>query len=281
MARFLISSVIAIIIAALAYLARALNKSGAVAATLLGILILGLGGPSWGVILLSFFISASLLSNRFKKQKTKLNVYASKGSRRDAGQVLANGAIAGFFVLLFSIIGQFLPDSPTLTGLWVGFAASFAGANADTWATELGWLNRRDPVLLGSFKRVPKGTSGGVSLVGSLASLAGSALVAGVAVLTQSIGWAPQISVPLGRIFLIITIGGLIGSLVDSALGATLQVIYYCSQCDQQTERSPRHSCGSETVYLRGVPWLNNDWVNFACTLSAGLVGMLLTFFFN
>lgn len=281
MARFLISSLIAILIAVLAYRARALNKSGALAAAILGSLILGLGGPSWGVILLTFFISASLLSNRFKQQKKSMAPYASKGSRRDAGQVLANGAVAGCFVLLFNIIGRYFPESQALPALWVGFAASFAGANADTWATELGWLNRRDPVLMGNFKRVPKGTSGGVSLVGSLASLAGSGLVAGMAILTQFLGWAPHISESLEHQFLFITIAGMIGSIVDSTLGATLQVLYYCPHCNQQTEKSPRHSCGAKTTYLHGVPWLNNDWINAACTLSAGIVGMLLAYFVN
>ena len=280
MARFLISSAIALVIAILAYRARALNQSGALTAAILGSLILGLGGPSWGLILLSFFISASTLSNRFKRQKLSINAYAAKGSQRDAGQVLANGAVGGIFVLLFSLIGHLFPDSPVVPALWIGFAASFAGANADTWATELGWLNRRDPVLLSSFKRVPKGTSGGVSLVGTLASLMGAALVAGVAVLTQSIGWAPHISQPLGDVFLFITIGGMVGSLVDSVLGATLQASYFCPQCDLQTEKTPRHSCGTETTYLRGISWLNNDWVNAACTLSAGIIGMLLAFLF-
>lgn len=135
--------------------------------------------------------------------------------------------------------------------------------------------------MLSSFKRVPKGTSGGVSPIGTLASLAGAALVAGVAVLTHSFGWAPQISEPLGKVFLFITIGGMVGSLVDSALGATLQVIYYCPQCDLQTEKTPRHSCGTQTRYLRGVSWLNNDWVNAGCTLSAGVVGMLLAYYIN
>jgi len=108
----------------------------------------------------------------------------------------------------------------------------------------------------------------------------GAALVAGVAVLTQSIGWAPHISQPLGEVFLFITIGGMVGSLVDSVLGATLQASYFCPQCDQQTEKTPRHSCGTETTYLRGISWLNNDWVNAACTLSAGIIGMLLAFLF-
>jgi len=280
MARFIISSFVALAIAALAYKVRSLSKTGALSAAVLGILILGLGGLSWGGILLSFFISASALSNRFKQEKSSLNAYAAKGSQRDAGQVLANGAVAGIFVLLHSLLANLLPDSPILPALWVGFAASFAGANADTWATELGWLNRRDPVLIGNFARVPKGTSGGVSLVGTLASLAGAAFVAGVAILTQIVEWAPQISKPMGRVFLFITVGGLVGSLVDSALGASLQVIYYCPQCKQQTEKSPHHSCGAQTVYQRGIPWLNNDWVNAACTLTAGFVGMLLNLFF-
>lgn len=132
MARFLISSAIAVVIAVFAYQARALNRGGALTAAVLGSLILGLGGPSWGVILLSFFISASYLSNRFKQHKSSFNAYASKGSQRDAGQVLANGGVAGIFVVLFSLIGHRFPGSTILPVLWIGFAASFGGANADT-----------------------------------------------------------------------------------------------------------------------------------------------------
>jgi uncharacterized membrane protein len=78
----------------------------------------------------------------------------------------------------------------------------------------------------------------------------------------------------LGTVFL----AGLIGSLADSILGATLQVIYVCAACGRETEKHPTHSCGGQTEKLRGLHWMSNDWVNLGCTLSAALFSMLLYF---
>jgi len=124
-------------------------------------------------------------------------------------------------------------------------------------------------------RRVPQGTSGGVSLVGTLAALAGSMLVGVIAFWAGWMGWAPAVGESAWKAVIAITAGGLLGSLVDSLLGATLQAIYYCPACEKQTEKHPTHTCGVQTVHYRGLPWLNNDWVNFVCTLSAGLMGIL------
>jgi uncharacterized membrane protein len=75
---------------------------------------------------------------------------------------------------------------------------------------------------------------------------------------------------------LIITGAGVLGAFIDSLLGATLQAVYYCENCQKETERHPLHYCGTQTTLRRGWQWLNNDWVNAACTLGAGLVGMIL-----
>jgi uncharacterized membrane protein len=165
--------------------------------------------------------------------------------------------------------------------LWIGFGASLAAANADTWGTELGLLNPGKPVLLSSFKRVPKGTSGGVSLVGTLASLGGSALVGSAAGLLALAGWGHGGNLRSFLQFLVITGSGMFGALVDSLLGASLQAIYYCSACKKETEQHPLHRCGNPTEHLRGLTWLNNDWVNAACTISAGIMGLLLAILFN
>ena len=247
---------LALIIASLAYRARSLSKSGAFAAMILGTIIFGLGGIPWAVLLLTFFFTSSALSRAFKKRKQGLNEKYSKGDQRDAGQVFGNGGLAAAFVIFY----YFYPESNIG---WIGFAASLAAVNADTWATELGVLNRTPPRMITDLrKRVEKGTSGGVSLVGTLASLAGSALIAALASLF-TVNWS---------LFLPITFAGLAGSLFDSFLGATAQAMYFCPKDNKETEKHPLHTCGTETVHLRGWKWLTNDWVNFAC----GAVG---TFF--
>jgi uncharacterized membrane protein len=53
--------------------------------------------------------------------------------------------------------------------------------------------------------------------------------------------------------------------------------VYYCPACEKETERHPEHICGSVTTLKRGYAWLNNDWVNAACTLSGALVGICFT----
>ena len=258
--QIIIGLILAIIIAYLAYRAHSLNKSGAAAATLVGTIIFGLGGFQWTILLLTFFITSSGLSRAFKKRKQGLNEKFSKGHERDAGQVFGNGGLATAFVLVHALY----PESSIG---WVGFAASLAAVNADTWATELGVLNPTPPRIITDLgKRVEKGTSGGVSLFGTFASLLGSAVIALPAALFTG-NWS---------LFPLITLAGLAGSLFDSLLGATVQTMYYCPTDKKETEKHPLHTCGTETVHLRGWRWLDNDWVNFACSAFGVMVALLM-----
>ena len=255
--------ILASIVAYVAYRAHSLNKSGAFAATLVGTIIFGVGGWQWAVLLLTFFITSSGLSRSFKRRKANLSEKFSKGHERDAGQVFGNGGLATFFTALHA----FYPESILP---WVGFAASLAAVNADTWATELGVLNPTPPRLITDLrKRVEKGTSGGISLFGTLASLAGSAIIALPAV------WLPPTGLLPPNYFLLITAAGLAGSLFDSLLGATVQAMYFCPTDNKETEKHPLHTCGTETVHLRGWSWLNNDWVNFACGAFGVVIALL------
>ena len=106
--------------------------------------------------------------------------------------------------------------------------------------------------------------------------MAGSAVVAGMAVLVGRVGWGPEVGLPHWLVFVIITLAGFLGAFIDSLLGATLQAIYYCPACDKHTEKHPTHTCGAQTKRVSGLTWLNNDWVNLTCTLSAGLAGVIL-----
>lgn len=262
--QILIGFILAVIVAYGAYRLHSLNRSGAFAAVIVGTVIFGIGGLEWAILLLTFFITSSGLSRAFQQRKSNLSEKFSKGHERDAGQVFGNGGLAALFAALHALY----PDSLLP---WIGFAASLAAVNADTWATELGVLNPTPPRMITDIrKRVEKGTSGGISLFGTLASLAGAAVIALPAV------WLAPIT-PMTPVHgTLLTFAGLAGSLVDSLLGATVQAMYFCPRDQKETERHPLHTCGTETVHLRGWKWLGNDWVNFACGAGGVLVAFLL-----
>jgi len=260
--QLILGLLLATLIAFSAYRAHSLSKSGAWGAFLEGTIIFGLGGWKWAVLLLAFFVSSSALTRLFGKKKASLNEKFDKGGTRDIGQVLANGAVASIFAGLHFFF-------PVASWTWVVFAASLAAVNADTWATELGVLSPSMPHLITSWRLVERGSSGAISLIGTLAAAAGAAFIALPGAL---LGPAGQRWVNLE----IIIIGGLLGSLFDSFLGATVQAIYSCPQCKKETEKHPLHTCGTETVQIRGWSWLNNDAVNLGCALVGAVIGMVL-----
>lgn len=261
--QFSLGFLLALLVAFLAYKAHSLNKSGVVAAIITGTITFGIGGWQWAILLLTFFITSSAFSHAFKKRKQGLDEKFSKGHERDAGQVFGNGGIATFFAALhFFFPNELWP--------WLGFAAALAAVNADTWATELGVLNPHPPRMITNLNKiVEKGTSGGISLTGTLASLAGSAIIGILASLLNPIADSASI-------FIIVTLGGLAGALFDSILGATVQAMYYCPTDKKETEKHPLHTCGTETVHIRGWQWLDNDWVNFSCGAFGVITSLLL-----
>jgi len=243
-------------IAIVAYKFHTLSLSGAIAAAILGSVIFGLGGFAHSVVLLAFFISSSALSRLFKKQKRALDEKHAKGNRRDAGQVLANGGVSGMIVLIQTIF----PDQDFW---WYAYCASLAAANADTWASELGVLSKTRPRIITTWQQVEMGTSGGVTLFGTMAALGGAAFITVIGWMVKPEPWSYLVGISLL---------GLFGAMVDSILGATIQAVYTCPHCQKETERHPTHSCGSPTRLKRGLNWLNNDWVNGFCTLSPVVV---------
>lgn len=273
LAKILVGLLLAGGISLAAWRVKALSISGALAAFVLGMVIFGLGGLAWSILLLAFFVSSSGLSRLFSRKKKSLDEKFAKGSRRDAAQVTANGGIAGLFIIIHLI----LPSS--LEWTWAAFAGALAAANADTWATELGVLNPTPPRLIITGKPVDRGTSGGVSLTGSLAALSGSALISFLAILFWQIGLFsdPHKTFTFQQAliwFTWITAAGFLSSLLDSFLGATVQAMYYCPICQKETERHPKHTCGNISRPIRGWAWLNNDWVNLICTGAGAFIAL-------
>jgi uncharacterized protein (TIGR00297 family) len=254
----------------LGYWRSALKTSGVVGAVVTGTLIFGLGGWTWGTLLIAFFVSSSALSFYRAGDKERLAEKFAKGHRRDLSQALANGGVAALSAVLSRILSPLYP--PLLGGEVLWFAAcagALAAVNADTWATELGVLSSRPPRLITTGKQVEVGTSGGVTWLGTAASLGGAAfigLLGGLGLLILGQGWAAA-----GVLLLAAAAGGLAGSLFDSLLGATVQAIYWCDACHKETERKV-HRCGTQTHLLHGWPWLGNDLVNFFASAVGALV---------
>lgn len=229
-----------------------LSRSGAIAAAVFGAAVVFAGGWQAAAVLFAFFIPSTLLSRVGRARKREL-VDIGKQGARDAWQVFANGGVATLAILASLRFG-----APALAA----FAGAFAAASADTWATEIGTLVRGAPRSILTFRPLATGLSGGITAQGSLAQIGGAAVVALVATLVHVAPFWPVVA------------GGVIGSIADSILGATLQVLRYCPHCERDCETNP-HVCGTQTVRRRGLRWFDNDAVNLAATICGALVAAL------
>ena len=245
-----------------AYRARFLDLSGTLAASVLAWMVVALGGPAWAVPAVAFFVLSSLLSRAGRRRKAEAEARAQKGSRRDAGQVAANGGVGAALLAAF----VFVPEP----ALYWGFVGAFAAAAADTWGTEIGTLVGGPTRRLGLGRAVPPGTSGGVSLAGTAGASAGALVVAGLAVpFAGPFALAGSVAGPAA----LAAAAGVAAAFLDTALGATLQARFQAAD-GTLTERA--REGGRALPLAAGLRWLDNDGVNGACTLAGGLLPLLL-----
>jgi uncharacterized protein (TIGR00297 family) len=254
--RFVLSFLAAFGIGAVGYRRGSLKGDGWAAAVVVGTLTAGVGGWGWGILVVVFFVTSSALGRVGRQRKAGFAAEQwEKGDRRDWGQVAANGGVVSMLALAYALLPH--------PALWYAAVGALATVNGDTWATELGVLSRAQPRLITTGRQVAPGTSGGVTLLGWAAALAGAVLIGVVAALV-----AP---VPNGAIVSVVAalIGGAAGVAADSMLGATVQAIRWCPHCQKQTERAI-HDCGTPTTFKRGWRWLHNDAVNLLASLLGG-----------
>jgi uncharacterized protein (TIGR00297 family) len=257
LARAVAGGLLAVSVAFVARRTSTLSASGAAAAVAVGTLTIA-AGWSWGFLLLAHFVASSALSKLGERKKAELvGPVMQKHGERDARQVLANG---GMYAV--AALGYLLVPSPIWYAIGLGALAASA---ADTWATEVGTLAGGEPVSIISGRKVPTGTSGGVTLVGTLAGVAGALFIGGVATLAN---W------PVA--FAVAALGGVAGALADSLLGALLQARRWCDLCAKSTERLV-HSCGTPTRHAGGVAGFDNDVVNAVCSGVGALVAIIIS----
>ncbi|MCA1031740.1 DUF92 domain-containing protein [Bacillus timonensis] len=254
---FFIQFFIIIIVAQIGYMFRSLTKSGGLATIFIGICV-AIGYSFQGLLLLGAFFASSSVWSKFKREKKAIMEKSEKGDRRDYIQVFANGGVPA----LISIFSLYYPNE-----IWLYmFITAIAAANSDTWASEIGSLSRSKPRFIINFKKVDTGTSGAITLLGTMSAYVGALFIA----ILSSLFW-PQITL---EAVIVLSIFGFIGNLIDTLLGATIQVSFQCRICMVKTEKVIH--CNRKTSYYNGFTFCNNDVVNVLSILLASTLVSLI-----
>lgn len=239
----LIALAAAVIFCALAWFKKWLDAGGALAAAIIGVIILLSGGWQLALPMLLFFMSGSL----FGKLPAYSVIDSAKTKKpRDFVQVLSNGSIAAVCLLFY----LFTKNQVFVTAYFL----SIAICTSDTWSSELGLFFKGEVIDIISLKKIPKGLSGGISLMGMLAGLVGAALIALLYLLLFTNKWQTG---------LLITAGGFAGMLLDSLIGSWFQAVYRLENGVKAEEKVP----GEAAVLEKGFGWMTNDLVNLLSNL--------------
>ncbi|WP_337777048.1 DUF92 domain-containing protein [Mycolicibacter kumamotonensis] len=228
---------------------RWLDLPGALCGGLIAGIAVGLGGWAWIIPAAVFFSLTSLLT-----------AYR-RPSRSEGMRTLSQVAVNAGLPVLTPVIGFAFTRDPAWYAVSIG---GIAAGIADSWASEIGRFSRRDPVSLRTRSRVAKGTSGAVSPLGSAATVVGASAVGGFGALFGGLTM-----VPVGLA------AGIIGSLVDTLIGASVEARFVCTACGATVE--DRLHCGSPTQPSWGWRWVDNDVVN-AFANGAGMAAGLVVF---
>jgi len=256
----LVGAALALVLVFISIKLKFLTYSGGLAAFILAVPIFGFGGIKWSAPVLAFFILSSMLTKYSESRNPQTKSLFSKTGKRDHIQVFANGGVAAVLVVINQI---FSGESELIYAL---FVSSLAAVCADTWATETGILFKNKTVSILNFKNVAPGTSGGISIAGTIGAITGAFIIA-----LSSLFWIGQ---NIFNYIILITAAGLFGSLVDSFIGAALQRKNICRVCRKITEKSEH--CGEKVNHYSGVKWVSNDFVNFCCSAAGALFTLLI-----
>ncbi len=212
-----------------------LTASGWVHAAALGTILWACLGPAAWLAVVAYLALGSLVTRLGFARKREQGLAEARGGRRGPENVWGSAATGALLALLTP-----LSPEPLRPLLLVGFAASFAAKLADTFGSEIGKRWGRRTVLITTLRPVPAGTEGAISLEGTAASAAGALLMT---LICAALGLlAPR----LDLLALVVCVA-LLATLVESAIGATLQ-----------------HRYG----------WLSNELVNGLQTAIAALLAM-------
>ena len=205
MQALLLFAAISVLFAAFGKIVRGVTTVGAVAGAVVCFVLLTAAGIAGFSALLTVFVLTWACTRFGYTRKQRLGI-AERRTGRDARQVLANLGIAAACAFAFILSSG--------SGWVVAMGAALAEAAADTVSSEIGQAAGGEPRLITSWNRVPVGTNGAVTLAGSAAGAFAASVVALVSHMTGLFGV---------RGAFICALGGLVGTLADSVMGATIE----------------------------------------------------------
>lgn len=244
---------------------QSLDVSGAIAAFVMGVVVLWCSKIEGLLLLLLFFVGSNVvgrISKCIRQQSLNEKSIEKKGSKRDVMQVLANGLMATIGALMWYCTGKI--SSLVLLG------AAIAEATSDTFAGEIGRLSKKPPVSIRTLTPVPKGLSGGITLLGTATAFISSLVI--------GLSWAIFFSSYLGSSsdmwlsLSVITLTGFMGCIVDSFLGACAQAHYKDPNTGELTEKE--YKDGQKLELVQGISWIDNDMVNLLSNIFSSVFAL-------
>ena len=192
-----------------------MTKDGWISAGILGTILWGcLSWQGWMSIVI-YLLLGSLVTKigyKFKKEK---GIEEKRGGKRGPENVWGSAATGLFFAMMTKL------NVANLVFFKIGFAASFSAKLADTFGSEIGKRFGGKTYLITSFKKVERGTEGGISLEGTLASFLGAIFMSFVMFSLSIISNKYQ--------FIIVSISGFLATISESIIGARFQNKYKLS----------------------------------------------------
>jgi uncharacterized protein (TIGR00297 family) len=214
---YVVAVALCAVMAGLAYWRGLLSGAGSAAALAIGIIIGVFGGLGWVLILLIFLLSSFAATRyRFEAKKAMGLEEGTRGERGPAN-VLANGSVACLAAVLYFVL--LLWDASFANVALVLFLVAVAAAASDTMASELGVLSPK-AYLITSGRRVPPGTNGGISGMGTAWALVAAIYVSAVGNIALMLMGAFQ---PTSMSVLLPILFGFVSCQVDSVFGALLE----------------------------------------------------------
>ena len=203
------------ILAVLFLVSRLLNifdLKGTTAALIVGLIVAFFGSIDWLIVLLVFAISSHFATKAYFDVKKKQHVQEGVAGERRVSNVFY-AALIGIAIATINLTSMFAHS--IYFHYFELFSVSLAVVNSDTFASEIGQIDKR-VYMITTLKKTTPGINGGISLTGEIAALLGAFIVAITYGLLNFSGTSIE------RILLVGALGFL-GCQIDSILGATLE----------------------------------------------------------